>query len=391
MHATLLIATLAALLSGPLWYAFAQRRPALLSVLDGFVLVSISGLVLIEVLPDAFGTGGWWSLGFLVLGLLGPTVLEHSLARARREAHLLALGLAILGLILHSIGDGAALSAEALHHGLHHGAHHDHAHHDHDHHGHDALGLAIAIHSVPVGLVVWWLLYPVFGAWLPALSLLAMCAATVAGYVFGASLAGLLGAQGWAWFQALIAGSILHVIFGRPHLDEAAAHDHSTPPFEGLGNLAALGFLIWLSANHRHEAAIAAELGLADAFLQVGLLGAPALMVAYTLIAVLSYAGLRRNRDEMPTQNASRTRHALHAGFVHAVDRSAAWVLAAAAVAAVVIGWHGLPSWAHLEAQPLQWICLAAIALLYAATLLRRGGRALISDLFRSGHGHAHS
>ncbi len=274
----LLSATLAALLSGPALYAIAQRHPALLSFLDGFVLVSIAGLVLLEVVPDAFAAGGWLAMLFLLLGLLGPTALEHGLSHARREAHLLALGLAILGLILHSVGDGAALSGAG-------GDRHE-----------AALGLAIAIHSIPVGLMVWWLLYPVFGIALPALALIAMCAATVAGYTNGLSFSVVLGAQGWAWFQALIAGSILHVIFGRPHLDEGSEHHQSTPPFEGLGNLAAIGALAWLalSQTHTHGADVAAlaEPALLSPFferlLQLGLETAPALLLAYVVGGFIS-------------------------------------------------------------------------------------------------------
>ncbi|MDP9139453.1 MAG: permease [Pseudomonadota bacterium] len=274
----LLSATLAALLSGPALYAIAQRHPALLSFLDGFVLVSIAGLVLLEVVPDAFTAGGWLAMLFLLLGLLGPTALEHGLSHARREAHLLALGLAILGLILHSVGDGAALSGAG-------GDRHE-----------AALGLAIAIHSIPVGLMVWWLLFPVFGIAVPALALIAMCAATVVGYYNGLSFSIVLGAQAWAWFQALIAGSILHVIFGRPHLDEGSEHHQSTPPFEGLGNLAAIGALAWLalSQTHTHGADLAAlaEPALLSPFferlLQLGLETAPALLLAYVIGGFIS-------------------------------------------------------------------------------------------------------
>lgn len=262
MHLILLLATLAALLSGPGLYALARQRPALLSFLDGFVLVSIAGLVLIDVLPEAFETGGLMCAPFLLIGMLGPTALEHWLTRARREAHLVALGLAIVGLVLHSVGDGTALSGQG------------------EGHRETALALAIAIHSIPVGLVVWWLLYPVFGAGVPAFALVAMCAATVAGYVFGVQLGGLLGAQGWAWFQALIAGSILHVIFGRPHLHETSEHHASPPPFEGLGNLAALAALAWLAVAHTPDAPIAPFF---ERLLHLGLESAPALLLAYVV------------------------------------------------------------------------------------------------------------
>src|SRR3546814_18717777 len=66
-----------------------------------------------------------------------------------------------------------------------------------------------------------------------------MCAGTVVGYVFGPTLGAALGATGWAWFQALVAGTILHVVFGRPHIDPDARH-RASPQLEGVGNLCAL-------------------------------------------------------------------------------------------------------------------------------------------------------
>jgi hypothetical protein len=350
MPIILLFATLAALASGPLWYLLARRRPALLSFLDGFVLVSITGLVLLDVLPEAFGEGGLWSLGFLALGLLGPTALEHGLARVRRGAHLLALGLAIVGLVLHSLGDGAALVGEAAH-------------------THGALGLAIAIHSVPVGLVVWWLLYPVFGAWLPALALAAMCAGTVTGYLLGVSVAGLLGTAGWAWFQALVAGSILHVIFGRPHLDEDAAHHQSLPPFEGLGNLAALLALAAFALAHETP-----QSPLSVALLRLGLDLAPFALLAHALLVLRAWRGWGRPRAALGA--------ALRAGLVDAVDRTAVWAVGALTLAAMLLTLAGTALQIVDRFAAWRWLCLGVVVALYASSLLRRGGRAWLAALF---------
>ncbi|MGB0955511.1 MAG: permease [Panacagrimonas sp.] len=256
-----LIATLCALASGPLLYAVARRRPDLLAFLDGFVVVSIAGLVLLEVVPGAFGEGGAWSIAFLLLGALGPNAVEHLLERARRETHMTVLVLAVGGLILHSLGDGAALTP-------HHGDHH---------HG---LAIAIAVHSVPVGLAVWWLLRSSFGALLPGLALLAMGAATVLGYRYGIELSQILGQQAWAWFQALVAGSILHVVFGRPHLESASDETEQRPGFEGLGNLCALLALLAFHTLDPHAEWIH---GFGERFLDLSLQSAPALLAAYLI------------------------------------------------------------------------------------------------------------
>ena len=262
MNLLLLCATLLALLSGPLLFGAARQRPAVLAYLDGFVLVAISGLVLLEVMPDTLLGGGPASLGFLLLGALGPSLLEHQLQHARR-AHVAALVLAMVGLVLHSVADGTALAPQP---GL----------------GDEpnlALALAIAVHSVPVGLMVWWLLYPVFGALFPALAIGGMCLGTITGYAFAGTVGGWLGATGWAWLQALVAGSILHVVFGRPHLGDTSAHRIARPPFEGLGNLSALGALLILETLH--PAGHQGHPGMLDRLLDLSRMLAPALLLAW--------------------------------------------------------------------------------------------------------------
>lgn len=211
MNLFYLAGTLVALVIGPLLYRLLRSRRPMVRALDLFVMVSISLLVALEVIPGTYGEGGWPSLLFLVAGALGPSLLERVAGRLRREAHLAALYLALGGLVLHAMADGAGLApgpAAAS----------------------DALGVAVVIHSIPVGLMVWWLVAPALGQRWAAWSIAAMALATVAGYGLGAGLNQFLGEQATAWMQALIAGSILHVVFGRPHLDPAHDHAHAAKP-----------------------------------------------------------------------------------------------------------------------------------------------------------------
>jgi hypothetical protein len=174
-------------------------------VLDRIVAAAITLLIVLDVIPETWREGGPASLLFAAVGLFGPTLLELSRS-ARLHAHFGALGLAMGGLVVHALGDGIALAPNAA--------------------TSRALQLAIPLHTVPVSMAVWSVLVPAAGVRGAASALAAMALATVAGYLYGIPLSELLGGRGWAWLQALIAGSILHVVFGRPHLHGGATHEH---------------------------------------------------------------------------------------------------------------------------------------------------------------------
>lgn len=353
-----LFATLTVLICGPLLYAVARRRPAFTAFLDGFVLVSIAGLVLLEVVPGAYGEGGIWSLAFLLIGAIGPSVVEHTLHRARREAHLATLALAVLGLVLHSIGDGVALALGPS-------SEHQHAH--------EALGIAVVVHSIPVGLVVWWVMAPVFGRGLPALTLLLMCAGTLTGFAFSPELSQVLGTSAFAWFQALVAGSILHVVFGRPHLDEDSEHRDAPAPFEGLGNLVALAGLFALDRLDPHAEGLHAFL---DRYWSLGLALAPLVLLACL------FGGWVASSRSPPGE---RLKTALRLGLVDGVDRAAAWVLAGLAALALLV--PGLVQDAGPRTPAGAAVHLASLALLaivFLISLLRCGGRRWVSGLFET-------
>lgn len=269
MALAFLLATLLALAAGPALYAFGRHSARMLAFLDGFVLISIAGLVVLEVVPGTFTQGGPWSVAFLLAGLFGPTLLERAFRNAERATHIGALGFAVCGLVFHALGDGVVLAPGYVDW---------------------ALPAAVVVHSIPVGMAVWWLLAPTFGAGPPLVALLAMAAGTLAGYFYGDALSATLGQQAWAWFQSLIAGTILHVIFGRPHLhgdEEDPTHEHveqrlpaPVARFEGYGNLLALAALAIVGLFH---STAAAESDVLDRALDLALESAPALLLAYVI------------------------------------------------------------------------------------------------------------
>lgn len=199
-----LLATMAALIAGPILYAWARRQPRAGRLTDRVVLVLVALLVVLEFIPHAWREGGPLSLVFVAVGLFGPNAVEKVFHRYQREAHLAAIILAVSGLMLHSIADGAVIADADL--GW-------------------ALPSAVILHTLPIGAGIWWLLAPDFGSRIAAIVLAGMGICTVVGYFVGLSLEAMVGARYWTWFEAVVAGAILHALFGRPHLH--AEHEHS--------------------------------------------------------------------------------------------------------------------------------------------------------------------
>ncbi len=270
---TLLLASIAALLTGPLAYRFA-RRGTTLTILDGFVFVAISGLVILSVLPEAIVHGGWMAIVLIVAGFVGPTVAEHLFHRAAKGTHVAALILGLVGLCLHALIDGAALGdGLALQAG-------------------GQLPTAVVLHRLPVGLTIWWLLRPHFGTAVASLALVAVAGATAAGYAVGPALGAELTVGSVAWFQAFVGGSLLHVVFFRPHLD---AHTHGNTATtaasrrsEGVGALIALALLavILLGDAGTADADLGAQV--IRTLAELSLESAPALLLAFFAAGFIS-------------------------------------------------------------------------------------------------------
>ena len=190
----LLALALLAVASAPLLDLAASRLRGGRAGLDGFVLVAVSGLVLLHVLPHAIRLGGPVVIGFAALGLFLPLAIESWTREAAQSAHAWALRLALLGLVAHATLDGAAL-----------------------YNGHEPeLALAVILHRIPAALAVWVLVRPGRGAMVAWSLLGAMILATVVGWGLGPALHNLddrlLG-----MFSGLVSGSLLHVVVHRPH------------------------------------------------------------------------------------------------------------------------------------------------------------------------------
>lgn len=263
----------AALGLGPAVLALARQWPLLLGFVDGFVLASVGGVVAADVLPDALRHGGVTALALVFAGLLGPGFLEARLHKAAAAVHAAAMAAGVAGLALHAGLDGAALAGARA--------------------GGD-LGLptAVLLHRLPEGLTIWWLVAPAYGRWAGAGVLAAVAAATAAGLGLAESAAGWADAGALAWLQALVAGSLLHVVVHRTeHVTSAGAPVRAGNAAAGVGALAGLGVLAAVLQHHAPGDGHAAD---AETFWDLARESAPPLLLAYAaagLVQALLPAG----------------------------------------------------------------------------------------------------
>jgi hypothetical protein len=275
-----LLAAVAALALGPVAVSLAGRRPPLVPLLDGFVVVAIPGLVFFYFVPTAVEHGSVVPLAALLVGFLGPVVLERLTRDRRGRADRLALLLGLTGLALHAALDGAALVGLEASGGV-------------------LLGMAVVVHRLPVGLAVWWLVSSRSGSVPAVLALGGLMAVTVAGFLGGAGLVAAVGGEGVLLYQAAVGGSLVHVVFHRVHPSAEAVHLGRAGGYrwEGVGALAAASFLAGMvllpagpHAGHAHEGVHA----FTAAMTSLAALGAPALLAAWVLGAALPERTMER-------------------------------------------------------------------------------------------------
>jgi len=281
-QATLLALSIAVLAIGPLLLGFVQRFGQVLLALDGFVLVSVGGLVLADVIPHAIEHGGGLALPIVLLGLLGPALLEKGLHRAAHQVHMAALLLGLAGLVLHAGIDGLALSGTQ---------------------GSDIsenLATAVLLHRLPEGLTIWWLLRPVYGARIALATLALVAGATAAGMALAGGVSVAESGALPALIEALVGGSLLHVVIHRPHPSVHQPRPGRRHVAAGLGALAGalLLYAIFSQGEGHHGPGPLGDGSAHHAdgpwwhglFWTLSLDSAPALLIAYVAAGLVQVA-----------------------------------------------------------------------------------------------------
>lgn len=195
----MLLLSLITLFAGPLLFQWLSRSRRVARTLDHIIVAALIVLVVVLLVPDIIEPLGLAAPGFLLLGYLLPGLLERLIRRAAETLHLLSLGIALAGLLVHALLDGAGLAGSSLR-------------------AEPGLAVAIILHRFGVGLMLWLIVQPVFGARVGWLTLFAMAAATIMGFEFSERLLPLADDRLISAMQGVIVGTIIHGLIHREHV-----------------------------------------------------------------------------------------------------------------------------------------------------------------------------
>jgi hypothetical protein len=201
----LLLLSLITLFAGPLLFQWLSHARPVASTAERVVVALLIGLLVVLMVPEVIEPLGPAALALVVLGYLLPGLLEKLIKHAAETLHLLSLYVALAGLLLHAVLDGAGLASTELR-------------------SNAALTAAIIAHRFGVGLTLWLIIQPAFGAKVGWLTLFAMAAATILGFEFSERLLPLAGERFIMALQALIIGTIFHSLVHRGHVHR---HPHN--------------------------------------------------------------------------------------------------------------------------------------------------------------------
>lgn len=185
-----LVSALLAPLAGVLIYVTMHHRARTVRLLDTTVIVALPLLVAVQVLPHAWGERGLVPVVMVAFGAGLVALVErlsHTLARYTDDVTIL---FAVLGISVHALLEGSALTAGAS----------------------PAFVLAVVVHRVAIGLLIWWLVVPRHGVRAAGAGVGAIIAATLAGYVVGTGVMADLAFVDSHLLEAFVAGTLLHVV-----------------------------------------------------------------------------------------------------------------------------------------------------------------------------------
>ncbi len=195
---SVLALSIVSLFVGPLFYNWLRQGGLVARAFDTLIVAVLLVLLVFLLIPESWAELGLVSLVLMLTGYLVPGLLEKLLAHAADTLHRVSLFIALLGLALHAVLDGAGVATSTLHR-------------PHN------LALAIVVHRLSVGLILWMLVQPLFGKRAALAVLGVVSLATVGGYLLSEHIAEYRGETVMPIIQALIIGTIAHSLIHRDH------------------------------------------------------------------------------------------------------------------------------------------------------------------------------
>ncbi len=266
---------------GPLLLKLVGRRSRVLNAVDGFVVVTLAGLIGLHLLPESIATAGAWAAIAALVGMVATSLIERGAVSDAANAKASMLAFALAGLAVHGMLDGAALALELELEG------HGHlGQTGHTAHGEGLLGAAVLFHRIPIGLAIWWLVAEK-GRQRRALGILVGIAVTTAiGFAAARPLLAAVSEKMLAVVQALIAGLLIHAVFAHPPRLERARSRGGRAAAAG-GALLAVATLAWLVDAHRFVHRSEDDPLAGPSFVVLALEAAPALLLAFVGAGVM--------------------------------------------------------------------------------------------------------
>ena len=195
-----LIAALVAPVLGAMLYPSLHSLPTATKIFDKFMAFAVPALVVYHVAAHAWPDEMVVAL-MLVLGGLGtPLLVERASKKFAEHTDSVALTVGISGLAVHVIIESAVLRG-----------------------GSTDLVLALVLHRMVVGLMVFWLVRPQYGFTMACFAVLAILVATALGFFALGNL--MSNSETAEMYQYFVSGSLLHVIF---HRSIGIHHRHSS-------------------------------------------------------------------------------------------------------------------------------------------------------------------
>ena len=189
-----LITSLGLLFIAPFIYGAALQFKKVWSAIEKIMNALVTALVVFHLLPESIMIVGWPAVALAFVGLFLPGLLERLWTKGAEQIHLASIGLSLLGLIVHGLMDGAALATPAA--------------------PGNSLPLAVVLHTLPAGILICSIFYPRSQKYVPPILLGTLALATVFGFIAGGRFFSLQEhAYYFAAFQAIVAGSFLHITF----------------------------------------------------------------------------------------------------------------------------------------------------------------------------------